>query len=105
MTKAHTLEVTKDVEWIGILDPDLDVFDIIMETKYGTTYNSFFINAEKKTIIETSKEGFQDEYLEKVKSVCNPAEIEYIILNHTEPDHSGNLKYLLEIAPNATVVA
>ncbi|MBT4727860.1 MAG: FprA family A-type flavoprotein, partial [Bacteroidetes bacterium] len=40
-----------------------------------------------------------------VKSVCNPAEIEYIILNHTEPDHSGNLKYLLEIAPNATVVA
>ncbi|MBT4340128.1 MAG: FprA family A-type flavoprotein, partial [Bacteroidetes bacterium] len=45
MTKAHTLEVTKDVEWIGILDPDLDVFDIIMETKYGTTYNSFFINA------------------------------------------------------------
>jgi flavorubredoxin len=105
MATNKTLEVTKDVEWIGILDPDLAVFDIIMETKYGTTYNSYFINAEKKTIIETSKEVFKDEYLEKVKSVCNPEEIEYIVLNHTEPDHSGNLKHLLDIAPNATVVA
>jgi len=75
-----------------------------METKYGTTYNSYFIDAEKKAIIETTKEKFVDTYLEKVKKVCDPKEIEYIILNHTEPDHSGNLTHLLEIAPNATVV-
>lgn len=105
MTKGKILELTKDVHWIGTLDPDLKVFDIIMETKFGTTYNSYFINAEKKTIVETSKEGFQEEYLEKIKAVVNPEEIEFIILNHTEPDHSGCLKYLLDIAPNATVVA
>jgi len=75
-----------------------------METKYGTTYNSYFINAEKKAIIETAKEKFKDTYLDKVKQVCDPKEIEYIILDHTEPDHSGSLKHLLEIAPNATVV-
>ncbi|HEY9124948.1 MAG TPA: FprA family A-type flavoprotein, partial [Bacteroidales bacterium] len=98
------LKITKDVSWIGILDKEIVTFDIVMETKYGTTYNSYFINAEKKTIVETAKEKFSAEYLEKVKAVVNPAEIEYIVLNHTEPDHSGSLKHLLEIAPQATVV-
>lgn len=98
------LTISNDVQWIGILDKDIVTFDIVMETKYGTTYNSYFINAEKKAIIETSKAQFKDTYLEKVKKVCDPSEIEYIVLNHTEPDHSGNLPYLLELAPNATVV-
>jgi NADH oxidase (H2O-forming) len=104
MAANKVLDVTKDVKWIGILDKDIATFDIVMETKYGTTYNSYFINAQKKTIIETAKEKFKNEYLEKVKSVVNPSEIEYIVLNHTEPDHSGSLKHLLELAPNATVI-
>jgi len=98
------LDITKDVKWIGIQDFDLRVFDIVMETKYGTTYNSYFINADKKVIVETAKEKFKDEFLEKVKSVVDPSKIDYIIHNHTEPDHSGSLKHLLAIAPNATVV-
>lgn len=104
MKEPNVLQITPDVSWIGILDYDIVTFDIVMETQYGTTYNSYFINAQRKTIIETSKEPFWDTYLEKVRSVVNPAEIEYIILNHTEPDHSGNLKNLLKLAPNATVV-
>ena len=104
MLDNKILKVTDDVKWIGVLDPDLVTFDVVMETKYGTTYNSYFINADKKTIVETTKEKFWDTYLQKIKTVCNPAEIEYIILNHTEPDHSGNLKNLLQIAPKAIVV-
>ena len=104
MNRKLILDVTPDVKWIGIQDPDLITFDIVMQTKFGTTYNSYFINAEKKTIIETSKEKFKVDYLEKVKAVCKPEEIEYIVLNHTEPDHSGNLKHLLKIAPQATVI-
>lgn len=104
MANGSVLEITKDVSWIGIKDFDLRVFDIIMETKFGSTYNSYFINADKKTIVETAKEKFKDEYLNKVKQVVDPAEIEFIILNHTEPDHSGSLKHLLPLAPNATVV-
>ncbi len=104
MKDDKILKVSEDVTWIGILDYDIVTFDIVMETEYGTTYNSYFINADKKTIIDTSKAKFRDTYLEKVKKVCNPEEIEYIVLNHTEPDHSGNLKALLELAPNAVVV-
>jgi flavorubredoxin len=98
------LPVSPSVQWIGVLDHDIVTFDVVMETKYGTTYNSYFINAEKKAVIETVKEGFFDTYLEKLRKVTDPAEIEYIILNHTEPDHSGSLARLLKIAPNAKVV-
>jgi len=104
MTDNKILDVTKDVKWIGVLDPDLVTFDVVMETKFGTTYNSYFINADQKTIIETTKENFWVNYKKKIELVCNPEEIQYIVLNHTEPDHSGNLKNLLQIAPNAIVV-
>ncbi|MCK5206752.1 MAG: MBL fold metallo-hydrolase, partial [Cyclobacteriaceae bacterium] len=104
MDDKRILDVTNDVKWIGILDYDIVTFDVVMETKYGTTYNSYFINADKKTIVETSKEKFWDVYYELIKKVVNPEEIEYIIVNHTEPDHTGNLRNLLELAPNATVV-
>ncbi len=104
MIDNKVLPVTDDVKWIGILDRDIVSFDIVMSTEYGTTYNSYFINSTKKTLIETTKETFRDVYFEKIRKVCKPEEIEYIICNHTEPDHSGNLKHLLELAPDATVV-
>jgi flavorubredoxin len=104
MKDDKILTVSPSVQWIGVLDNDLVTFDVVMETRHGTTYNSYFINAQKKAVIETVKEGFWDVYLEKLKKVTDPAEIEYIILNHTEPDHSGCLVHLLKVAPNAKVV-
>lgn len=104
MEDNRILEVNKDINWIGVLDPNLVTFDIVMETRYGTTYNSYFINAEKKAIIETVKQSFWETYRDKIEKLVNPAEIEFIILNHTEPDHSGSLVHMLDFAPNATVV-
>ncbi len=98
------IDVTDDVKWIGILDYDIKTFDIVMTTEHGTTYNSYFINAEKKALIEVAKAKFSETYFKKLKSVADPKDISYIILNHTEPDHSGSLKMLLEMAPSATVV-
>jgi flavorubredoxin len=104
MIDNKILDVNESVKWIGILDPGLVTFDVVMETKYGTTYNSYFINADKKAIVETSKATFKDTYLDKISRVTNFEDIEYIIMDHTEPDHSGNLTFLLDKAPNATVV-
>ena len=98
------ISVTGDVSWIGILDYDIRTFDVVMHTEFGTTYNSYFINAEKKAIVEVSKEKFNDAYASKLRKVTDPAEIQYIILDHTEPDHSGSLSHLLNLAPSATVV-
>ena len=100
----NIIKVSEDVSWIGVLDHELASFDIVMETKFGTTYNSYFIDAGKKAVIDTVKEGFWPEYREKLLSLTDPSEIDYIVCNHTEPDHSGSLCHLLELAPNATVV-
>lgn len=99
------LGISNSVKWIGVLDKDIKTFDIIMTTEYGTTYNAYFIDAEKKAIVDTAKEKFFDSYLAKLQTVTNLEEIEYVIVNHTEPDHSGSIRRLLELAPNATVVA
>lgn len=104
MKDDRIINITEDVKWIGILDFDIKTFDIVMTTESGTTYNSYFINGKKKALIEVAKEKFSDTYFEKLKSLTDPAEISYIILDHTEPDHSGSLKLLLEAAPEATVV-
>ena len=98
------LDITPDVKWIGVLDWDIKVFDIVMTTNYGTTYNSYFINAKKKAVVELAKETFSEKYIEKLRSVVKPEEIDYIIMDHTEPDHSGCLRQLVEIAPQAVVV-
>jgi flavorubredoxin len=103
MADNKVLKITDHVSWIGVLDKDIVTFDIVMETREGTTYNSYFINADKKVIIDTVKEGFKDNYFEKLRSVVDPATIDYIVVTHTEPDHSGCLKYLLDMAPNAVV--
>ncbi len=100
----RVMEITPEVKWVGVIDYDIVTFDVVMETVYGTTYNSYFIDAEKKTLVETCKEKFWDVYLEKLKQVTDPSTIDYIVLNHTEPDHSGNLAKMLELAPKATVV-
>ncbi len=105
MDNSKVLDINDNVKWIGIYDRELVTFDVVMETKYGTTYNSYLIDAEKKAIVETAKETYKSDYINKIKATIKPEEIEYIILNHTEPDHSSNLKHLLEIAPNATVIA
>lgn len=102
----QTVALNNDVHWLGILDPNLDVFDIIMETKYGTTYNSYLVNTtEGAILIETVKEKFFDSYLEKIKETIGDLEnIKYIITNHTEPDHAGSIGRLVKLLPNITVI-
>ncbi len=104
MKDISPLKISDSVYWAGALDEDLVTFDIVMETHYGTTYNSYFIDADKKTVIDTVKLNFSDLYLNKLKQLADHAKIEYIITNHTEPDHSGSIGRLLEIYPDATVV-
>ncbi len=104
MSDTKVLPVSPSVSWIGVLDPGLVTFDVVMETRYGTTYNSYFINAERKAVVETVKAKFRDTWLAKIRQLADPASIEYLIMNHTEPDHSGNVGELLKLAPKAKVV-
>jgi flavorubredoxin len=101
-----SLELKKDIYWVGALDPELRIFDIIMETKFGTTYNSYIVKGTEKTaIFETVKVKFFDKYVDKLKSILGDLnKVDYIIVDHTEPDHAGSVEKLLELIPHAKVV-
>lgn len=98
-------ELKKNLYWTGICDTELRVFDIIMETEFGTTYNSYLIKGSKKTaLVETAKFKFFDTYLKKLESLTDISRIDYIIVNHTEPDHAGSVEKLIELNPNIKIV-
>jgi NADH oxidase (H2O-forming) len=93
-----------NIYWIGVKDPELKVFDIIMETKKGTTYNSYLIDDEKVAIVDTVKTGFYDEFKENLLNIIGDRKVDYIVVQHTELDHSGSLIRLIEDYPEAKVV-
>lgn len=91
--------------YVGVLDKELRVFDIIMYTDYGTTYNSYLLKGRDKTVLfETVKPKFFDEFIANIEEVCPLTDIDYIVTDHTEPDHVGSLRRVLELAPNAKVL-
>lgn len=98
------IEIKSGIYWLGSEDPDLRVFDDLFPTEHGTSYNAYLVKGNGKiALIDTVEEKFVDEYMDKVKALVDPKTIDYIIVNHTEHDHSGSLAYLLEQAPQATV--
>lgn len=101
----NTLKLNNNLYWNGILDPDLRVFDIVMETEFGTTYNSYILKGSEKTaLIETAKAKFLDQYLSSVEEIISLKEVDYIIVNHTEPDHAGSVERILSINPKIKIV-
>ena len=103
-TKA--LKLRENFYWAGILDDTLRVFDIIMYTEFGTTYNSYIYKAGDKVILfETVKAKFFDDYLKELKEITDVTKIDYLVVNHTEPDHAGSVEKLLELNPQLKIIA
>lgn len=98
------MEINNNVFYVGVQDKNLRVFDVIMEAKHGTSYNAYLVKGtQKNALIETVKNEFCNEYIENIERYVNITEIDYLILNHTEPDHAGSVSRLLELNPNIVV--
>lgn len=99
------LPIKDGVFYTGAFDPDLKIFDIVIPTEHGTTYNSYFIQgAQKSALIDTVKLNTKDQLINKLSGITDISKIDYIIINHTEPDHSGSLHLIKDIAEDATLV-
>lgn len=96
------VEVASGVHWIGAFDPDLRIFDIILRTANGTSYNAYAVRgSEGVAVVDTVKEEFAHDFFRRLESVARYEEIRAIVLNHLEPDHTGALPELLRRAPQA----
>lgn len=96
--------IADDTTTLRSQDWDRDRFDIEFGLQNGTTYNSFIIQGEKTALVDTSHAKFRELYIDVLKGEIDPATIDYIVVSHTEPDHSGLIKDVLALAPNAVVV-
>ncbi len=101
----ETVAIAQETIAIRSLDWDRDRFDIEFGLQNGTTYNSFLIRGEQTALVDTSHQKFRQLYFDILTGLINPTEINYLIVSHTEPDHSGLVKDLLQMAPEITVVA
>lgn len=97
------IQIKENVYWVGGIDWNIRNFHGYL-TQRGSTYNAYLIIDEKITLIDTVKHYLFDEMLERISDVIDPADIDYVISNHVEQDHSGSLPEIMEIATKATLV-
>lgn len=97
------VEMFENVFWVGVLDWDERDFHNF-QTPRGLTYNSYLIVDEKKVLIDVVKHKFVAEHLEKISKVVDPKEIDYVIVNHIEPDHASGLADIMRVAKNAEII-
>jgi flavorubredoxin len=98
------MQLSEHVSFIGVQNPTMRIFDVILRTEYGTSYNSYLVKGKEYAIIETVHENYTSEFLELIEAEVKLEQIKYVILNHTEPDHSGSLKKLLNLNPEIEVI-
>ena len=98
------IQLKDGVYYVGVQDPTLRVFDIICETEFGTTYNAYLVKGDKVALIEGVHDTFTSKYIKNVSEIIAPEKVDYIICNHTEPDHTGCIERILEENPEVTVV-
>ena len=105
MNWRNIAEIAKDVYWVGIRDWNRRIFDALIPLPRGTTYNSYLvIGSEKKAVIDTANPGFEKEWEGKISKVVNPADLDYVIMNHAEPDHAGSIPDIMSINSKAILI-
>ncbi len=101
-----SVEIRPEVYWIGLNDRTTDLFEGIWPVSHeGVTYNSYLLRDEKKVIIDLAKDFKTDEYFERIDALVPLSEIDYIVVNHMEPDHTGAIRALVRIPRKLTILA
>ncbi len=99
------MNITQDIFYIGVNDHKLDLFEGQYDVPNGMAYNSYVIMDEKIAVMDTVDAGFTEEWLGNLTRVLDGRKPDYLVVQHMEPDHSGNLAVLMETYPDTVVVA
>ena len=99
----NSVKIKDNIYWVGAIDWDVRDFHGY-STNRGTTYNSFLIMDEKITLVDTVKFSLKDDFLNRLKAVVDPEQIDYIVINHVEMDHSGNLPEVVDLVKPEKII-
>lgn len=105
MPEYNVPQISQDVYWVGVRDWNRRIFDALIPLPQGTTYNAYLVKGSKKTtLIDTVNPGFERELAGKVNQVADLADVDYLVMNHAEPDHAGAIPHVLNVSKAATLV-
>ena len=90
---------------VGVNDDDKVLFEGLWPLPYGVSYNSYVVADEKVALIDTVEGGFEDDFLDNINEAIGDRPIDYLIVNHMEPDHSSLTSYMMERYPKLSIVA
>jgi flavorubredoxin len=100
----HRINLANDIYYLGFNDRRTHLFENLWPIPNGVSYNSYLIIDDKIALIDTVERTFIDEYLDQIEVLTNGRDVDYLIINHMEPDHSGALKAVAAKYPNITLV-
>src|SRR4030042_2461322 len=99
------VEISNNIFWTGVNDDRTELFEGLWPIKQeGISYNSYLVKGAKTCFIDLCKDIFQEDYLASLKTLVDPAKIDYLVVNHMEPDHSGALRAFRAAAPQAVIL-
>ena len=90
---------------VGVNDDEKVLFEGLWPLPYGVSYNSYLVVDEKVALIDTVEAGFEDEFLENIHDAIGDRQIDYLVVNHMEPDHSSLVGYMLDRYPQLQIIA
>ena len=97
-------EIAKDIFYVGVNDRIKHKFENMLPLPYGVSYNSYLITDEKTALIDTVDVCYGEVFIDKIKSQLGEKSVDYLIINHMEPDHSGSISLIRKYYPNMTIV-
>lgn len=97
-------EIASDIFYTGVNERTLKNFEALWPIPYGVSYNSYLIVDEKIALIDASEVSLHEQHVQKMHDVLGDRKIDYLIINHMEPDHSGALRELYRLYPDVTIV-
>ncbi|MDK2886507.1 MAG: hypothetical protein PWP54_1065 [Thermosipho sp. (in: thermotogales)] len=100
----RVIKITDDIFYVGVNDRETHLFEGLWPLPKGVSYNSYLIRDEKNVLIDTVKILKSDLFIQKIKEVINGDSLDYLVINHMEPDHSGSISAIINAFPNIKII-
>lgn len=97
-------EISKNIFWIGVNDRQLERFENMFPLPNGVSYNSYIILDKQTAVLDTVDAAFGTQFVDNIRYLLNGRKLDYLVVNHMEPDHCGNIERLLEIYPELKII-
>ena len=99
------IEIAKNIYYVGVNDRQKDLFENMLPLPYGVSYNSYLVLDEKSVLVDTVEQPYAEQLVSQVENLLNGRKLDYLIVNHMEPDHSSGMKTLRALYPDMKIIA